>query len=121
MTIRQTTKGPPGTFCNPCKKRDGEQTAAQPAAPQAAVREQTPAELLLPSLEEIAQRRIKLRTRVPPELAEQWSRILSAALRDVAETRSEAAWVRLLILPKSVLFLPQRGGRGKQKSALSAP
>ena len=119
-TIRQTTKGPPGTFCNPCKKRDGEQTAAQPAAPQAAVREQTPAELLLPSLEEIAQRRIKLRTRVPPELAEQWSRILSAALRDVAETRSEAAWVRLLMLPKSVLFLPQRGGRGKQKSALSA-
>ena len=88
--------------------------------PQADVREQTPAELLLPSLEEIAQRRIKLRTRVPPELAEQWSCILLAALRDVAETRSEVVWVRLLMLPKSVLFLPQRGGRGKQKSALSA-
>ena len=53
---------------------------------------------------------------VPMAARSSWSRILLRTLALVASQNTEAAWIDLMMLPKTVLLTPKRGGK-KHRSA----
>ena len=62
--------------------------------------------------------RLPLAKHIPRQTRNLWSQVLTEAVRRAAQLGTEEAWLRLLMLPKCCLWLPNqkvRGGRGRSR------
>eukprot|EP00663_Eupelagonemidae_sp_cell21sb_P003111 gene3111-6928_t len=74
----------------------------------------------MPSFDHIFTTRVATCRYVPRGARDEWAECLATALADVVCRNTEAAWRRLLALPKAVLCAPPRAGHAhKQKGAFA--
>ena len=68
---------------------------------------------VLPTLEEVFCRRVSLAKRVPLRSRPAWAEVLAEELARSVALNTVESWTRLLMLPKTILWLPKhkRGGR----------
>lgn len=65
----------------------------------------------LPPLQEVMAARVRTLKHIPKKARQQWAQALTQAIALVNETQSAEAWTQLLMLPKTVLLAPPRGGK----------
>ena len=74
----------------------------------------------LPSLEQVFENHTPTLPHVPKHCRVAWSSLLAPLLRDLArDIGNIRLWIMLFILPRCILFLPSRGGRGNAKATKS--
>ena len=70
--------------------------------------------LSLPSLTDVFQAKCNTIRHIPSRDKQAFAQVLSSTLMAVVHENSEQAWLKLLMLPKSVLFPPKQRGQSSQ-------